>query len=144
MPTVREILTRKGSDVVSVPPTATVLEAARLMNERSIGGVAVLSQGALAGIFTERDVLRRIVVAGRDPGATTVAEVMTAPVVTCASGTRIDECAALMTARRIRHLPVVDEGVLTGIVTIGDILAFQVLDQQTTLDYMNSLVYDLR
>ncbi len=144
MPTVREILVRKGSDVVSVPPSATVLEAAHLMNERSIGGVPVLSDGALAGIFTERDVLRRVVVAGRDPAATAVAEVMTAPVVTCGSGTGIEECAALMTARRIRHLPVVDEGALAGIVTIGDILAFQVLEQQTTIDYMNSLVYDLR
>jgi CBS domain-containing protein len=144
MPTVREILARKGPEVVSVPPSATVLEAARLMNERSIGGVPVLSGGMLAGIFTERDVLRRVVVAGRDPAATKVSEVMTAPVVTCASSTRIDECAALMTARRIRHLPVVDEGALAGIVTIGDILAFQVLDQQTTIDYMNSLVYDLR
>ena len=144
MPTVREILARKGPEVVSVPPSATVLEAARLMNERSIGGVPVLSGGSLAGIFTERDVLRRVVVAGRDPSALTVSEVMTAPVVTCASTARIDECAALMTARRIRHLPVVDEGALAGIVTIGDILAFQVLDQQTTIDYMNSLVYDLR
>ena len=144
MATVRDILSRKGTDVVSVSPTATVLEAARRMNERSIGGVVVLADGVLAGIFTERDVLRRVVGAGRDPAATAVSEVMTAPVVTCASSTSIDECAALMTARRIRHLPVMDQGALVGIVTIGDILAFQVLDQQTTIDYMNSLVYDPR
>src|SRR5512139_2083402 len=118
MATVRDILSRKGSDLVSVPPSATVLEAARLMNERSIGGLAVLAGGTLAGIFTERDVLRRIVVPGRDPAATTVGEVMTATVTTCTSQTRIDQCAALMTERRIRHLPVVDDGALTGIVTI--------------------------
>jgi CBS domain-containing protein len=144
MATVRDILSRKGSDLVSVPPSATVLEAARLMNERSIGGLAVLAGGTLVGIFTERDVLRRIVVPGHDPAATTVGEVMTATVITCTSQTRIDQCAALMTERRIRHLPVVDDGVLTGIVTIGDILAFQVMDQQTTIEYMNSLVYDVR
>jgi CBS domain-containing protein len=144
MATVRDILSRKGTEVVSVPPTATVLEAARRMNERSIGGVAVLADGVLAGIFTERDVLRRVVVPGRPPGGTTVAEVMTTPVTTCTSNTRIEECAELMTSRRIRHLPVVDDGVVGGIVTIGDLLAFQVRDQQATIQYMNNLVYDVR
>ena len=71
MATVRDILSRKGTEVVSVPPTATVLEAARRMNERSIGGVVVLADGVLAGIFTERDVLRRVVVPERPPGGTT-------------------------------------------------------------------------
>ena len=144
MATVRDILSRKGTDVVSVPPTATVLEAARRMNERGIGGVLVLADGVLAGIFTERDVLRRVVVPGRPPGGTTVAEVMTTPVTTCSSTTRIEQCAELMTGQRIRHLPVMDDGLLAGIVTIGDVLAFQVRDQEATIQYMNNLVYDVR
>jgi CBS domain-containing protein len=144
MATVRDILSRKGTDVVSVPPTATVLEAARRMNERSIGGVVVLADGVLVGIFTERDVLRRVVVPERPPGGTTVAEVMTTPVTTCRSTTPVEQCAELMTGRRIRHLPVVDDGVLSGIVTIGDLLAFQVRDQEATIQYMNNLVYDVR
>jgi CBS domain-containing protein len=144
MATVRDILSRKGTEVVSVPPTATVHEAARRMNERSIGGLAVLADGVLTGVFTERDVLRRVVVPGRPPAGTTVAEVMTTPVITCSASTRIEECAELMTSRRIRHLPVVDDGVLGGIVTIGDLLAFQLRDQQATIEYMNNLVYDVR
>ena len=144
MATVRDILSRKGTEVVSVPPTATVHEAARRMNERSIGGLAVLADGVLTGIFTERDVLRRVVVPGRPPAGTTVAEVMTTPVITCSASTRIEQCAELMTSRRIRHLPVVDDGVLGGIVTIGDLLAFQLRDQQATIEYMNNLVYDVR
>jgi CBS domain-containing protein len=144
MATVRDILSRKGTEVVSVPPTATVHEAARRMNERSIGGLAVLADGVLTGIFTERDVLRRVVVPGRPPAGTTVAEVMTTPVITCSASTRIEECAELMTSRRIRHLPVMDDGVLGGIVTIGDLLAFQLRDQQATIEYMNNLVYDVR
>jgi CBS domain-containing protein len=144
MATVRDILSRKGTDVVSVPPTATVLEAARRMNERCIGGVVVLAEGVLVGIFTERDVLRRVVVPERPPGGTTVAEVMTTPVTTCSSATTVEQCAELMTGGRIRHLPVVDDGVLSGIVTIGDLLAFQVRDQEATIQYMNNLVYDVR
>jgi CBS domain-containing protein len=114
------------------------------MNERSIGGLVVLADGVLTGIFTERDVLRRVVVPGRPPGGTTVAEVMTTPVITCSASTRIEECAELMTSRRIRHLPVVDDGALGGMVTIGDLLAFQLRDQQATIEYMNNLVYDVR
>lgn len=144
MATVRDILSRKGTEVVSVPPTATVHEAARRMNERSIGGLVVLADGVLTGIFTERDVLRRVVVPGRPPAGTTVAEVMTTPVITCSASTRIEECAELMTSRRIRHLPVVDDGALGGMVTIGDLLAFQLRDQQATIEYMNNLVYDVR
>jgi CBS domain-containing protein len=144
MATVRDILSRKGTDLVSVPPTATVLEAARRMNERSIGGVVVLADGVLAGIFTEREVLRRVVVPGRPPAGTTVAEVMTTPVTTCSSTTKIEECAELMTSRRIRHLPVMDDGVLGGMVTIGDVLAFQVRDQETTIQHMTNMVYDVR
>jgi CBS domain-containing protein len=144
MATVRDILFRKGTDVVSVPPTATVLEAAQRMNERGIGGVIVLANNVLAGIFTERDVLRRVVVPGRPPRGTTVAEVMTTPVTTCSAATPIETCAELMTGRRIRHLPVMDDGVLGGVVTIGDVLAYQLRDQEATIQYMNNLVYDVR
>lgn len=141
MPAVHEIMTR---DVLAVESTTRLPEAAARMHERGVGAVVVVEGGRLVGIFTERDVLRRVVVPERPPGGTTVAEVMTTPVTTCSSSTRIEECAALMTDRRIRHLPVVDDGVLGGMVTIGDLLAFQLRDQQATIEYMNSLVYDVR
>ena len=144
MATVREILGKKGSDVISVPPTEAVVKAAQLMNERGIGGLVVTDGKRLAGIFTERDILRRVVAQRRDPAATKVGDVMTSPVTACAPETTVEECAAMMTAKRIRHLPVVSEKGLVGLITIGDVLAYQVSEQQATIDYMHHFMFDLR
>jgi CBS domain-containing protein len=144
MSAVRDILARKGSTLISVRPADTVLRAATLMNDEGIGGVLVMEGDELAGIFTERDVLRRMVAAGRDPARTAVGEVLTSSVVTCGLQTTIDECAALMTARHIRHLPVREASGLVGLVTIGDVLAFQVSEQQSTIEQMNNYLFDLR
>ncbi len=144
MATVRDILAKKGSSVISIAPKETVLRAAELMSERGIGGLVVKSGGRLAGIFTERDILRRVVAQRLDPATTLVAAVMTAPVTACAPDTPLDECAAMMTAKRIRHLPVVTGRDLIGVVTIGDVLAFQVTEQQATIDYMHHFMFDLR
>jgi CBS domain-containing protein len=144
MPTVQDILARKGSEIISVTPGETVLRAAQLMSERGIGGLVVTEGGRLVGIFTERDILRRVVAQKREAGATKVADVMTAPVTACGPDTPIEECAALMTAKRIRHLPVVGDKGLSGVITIGDVLAFQVSEQQATIDYMHHFMFDLR
>ena len=144
MPTVQDILARKGSDVISVKPGETVLNAAQLMSERGIGGLVVTEGGRLVGIFTERDILRRVVAQRRDAGATNVAEVMTTPVTACSPETPVEECAAMMTEQRIRHLPVLNDRSLAGMITIGDVLAFQVREQQATIDYMHHFMFDLR
>jgi CBS domain-containing protein len=144
MATLRDILAQKGREVISVHSADTVMRAASLMNERNIGGVVVLDDGQLAGIFTERDVLRRVVAQGRDPATTPVRAVMSSPVVTCRPDLGIDECAALMTTRRVRHLPIRDRDELVGMVTIRDILAYQVGEQQATIAQMNSYLFDLR
>jgi CBS domain-containing protein len=144
MASVRDILAKKGSDVIAIAPGEPVLRAAQLMNDRGIGGLVVTEQGRLVGIFTERDILRRVVAQRRDPGVTRVAEVMTTPVTACNLDTPVDECAALMTAKRIRHLPVIGEQGLAGVITIGDVLAFQVSEQQATIDYMHHFMFDLR
>ena len=144
MPTVQDILARKGSEIISVTPGETVLRAAQLMSERGIGGLVVTEGARLVGIFTERDILRRVVAQKREAGATKVADVMTAPVTACGPDTPIEECAALMTAKRIRHLPVVGDKGLSGVITIGDVLAFQVSEQQATIDYMHHFMFDLR
>lgn len=145
MATVRELLARKGTEVVSIAPTASVLDAARLMNERGVGGVLVLDPAQqLVGIFTERDILRRVVATGRDAAATLVGEVLTAPVITCLPDTSVEECSAIITTRRVRHLPVVDAGALLGVVTSGDILAHRVAEHEATIQYMNSYMFDVR
>jgi CBS domain-containing protein len=107
MPIVRDLLDRKGTTVVSVPPDTSVLDAATLMNDRGIGAVLVLDGNEPAGIFTERDVLRRVVAAQRDPATTMVGEVMTTRLISCSPDTPLSECASMMSTRRIRHLPVV-------------------------------------
>ena len=145
MPVVRDLLARKGTDVVSVVPTASVLEAARLMNDRSVGGLLVVDEaGKLLGIFTERDILRRVVAANLSPETTKVADVFTRDIVTCVPETSVDECGAIMSNRRVRHLPVVDAGGLHGVITIGDLLAHRVSDQETTIQHLNSYVFDMR
>ena len=144
MDIVRDILARKGSEIVSVAPTDTVLKAARLMNDRGIGSVLVLDGGKLAGIFTERDVLRRVVAEQRDPSTALVRDVMTTSLITCQPETPIEECAAVMTGRRIRHLPVLGPDGLCGIVTSGDVLAYQLADREATIKYLNSYIYDVR
>jgi CBS domain-containing protein len=144
MPNVRDILLRKGREVISVTTSTTVQEAAHLMNQRSIGGVVVMEAGRLVGIFTERDIMRRVVAEERDPANTQVGELMTRVVVTCTLDTSIEDCGSIMTSRRIRHLPVMGPDGLCGVVTSGDVLAFQVAEQQATIAQLNSYVFDVR
>lgn len=145
MATVRDALARKSSAVVSVGLECSVLEAARLMMQGRIGGVLVLDDDALVvGIFTERDVLGRVVAEHRDPAVTLVRDVMTPKPVSVTSLTTLDACSALMTQRRVRHLPVMDDGELRGIITPGDLLAFRVAEQETLIHDLHSYVFDIR
>ena len=144
MPTVRDLLARKGSAVVTVTSDQTVLEAAQLMNARGIGAVLVTEGERLTGIFTERDVMRRVVAEQRDPSTVTLFDVMTTRLVTTRPEVSVEECAALMTSQRIRHLPVLQNETLAGVVTIGDIMAYQVAEQASTIAQLNSYVFDVR
>jgi len=145
MAVVRDLLNRKGTDVVSIAPTATVLEAARLMNDRGVGGVLVVDESKrLLGIFTERDILRRVVAADLPPTTTSVRDVFTESIVTCTPDITVDECASIMSTRRVRHLPVLDADGLHGVVTIGDVLAHRVSEHETTIQHLNSYVFDMR
>ena len=134
MDTVRSLLATKGSHVWSVGRSATVLQGALLMREHHVGCLVVLDQDRVAGIFTERDVLQRVVGEQRDPGRTTVAEVMTEEVVCCTPDTSLAEVRSSMRDRRLRHLPVMDGGGrLIGLVSIGDLNAHLVADQEQTI-----------
>src|SRR5256885_9819089 len=105
MATVQDILAKKGGNIISVPPQETVLRAAQLMNEPAIGGLVVTDGGRLAGIFTERDILRRVVAQRLDPAGKRAGDAATTPRTACATCTPRDPCAALMTAKRIRPIP---------------------------------------
>jgi CBS domain-containing protein len=114
------------------------------MVDRGVGGVMVVEGGTLAGIFTERDVLRRVVAVRLDPTTTLVRDVMTAPVLTVRPDTPLEECRALMSERRIRHLPVVADDALIGLVSAGDVLALEVAERQATIQHLESYVYYVR
>ena len=141
MPTVREILARKGSHVFTTGPGATALEAALLMNEHKIGALVVIDAGRVIGMFTERDVLRRIVGEQRDPARTAVADVMTTEVACCSLETALDEASGAMKNRRIRHLPVVEDGRLRGLISIGDLNAHEMTSQEQTIHLMHEYLY---
>jgi CBS domain-containing protein len=119
--TLRTLLKSKGRTVHTISPESSVLDAVRKMNHERIGALLVMKDDELVGIFTERDVLTRVVDQTRDPAATPVAEVMTGnPVVVTAAAT-INEAMAIVSEKRCRHLPVVDEGKLLGLVSAGDL-----------------------
>jgi len=141
MPIAQSILDRKGGNVATIDHQATALQAAKLMNERHIGAVVVTKGDVVIGIFTERDILNRIVAMGRPPDATTVASVMTSPMMCCRRDTPLSECRAVMTNKRIRHLPVVEDGKLYGMISAGDILASEVVGQQQTIEYLEEYLY---
>src|SRR5690606_17447693 len=116
------ILHQKGPEIITISPAATVYEAVHLMNDRHIGAVLVTdSARRLLGIFTERDVLSRIVSAGVDSATTPVQAVMTTKLITATRATTVEAAMSLFMERRIRHLPILEDNVIIGIVSIGDI-----------------------
>ncbi len=137
MPKVRDLLKRKGSDVVTIDLEATVLDAAKKMNERRIGAVVVMQDEKIVGIFTERDVMNRVVAPLRDPAATRVRDVMTAKVAFCTPETPLEECRTAMTRHKIRHLPVVEDNKLAGLLSSGDLLARELAAQDETIRYLH-------
>jgi CBS domain-containing protein len=140
MPTVQDILSHKGNEVASVERDRLVIEAAREMNRLRIGSLVVVEGTRVVGIFTERDILVRVVAEGRDPNKVTVGQVMTAPVVCCTPETDLQECKTIVTTRRIRHIPVVAEGELIGIVTSGDIMAKESVEQECTIETLREYI----
>ena len=142
MPTVADIISRKGSTVHTISPAATVLEATNKMNQHKLGALVVANDGQVVGMFTERDVLRRVIGERRDPENTRIAEVMTGDVICCSPSTDMDEVSQIMQQRRIRHVPVCDErGNLRGLISIGDVNAYHVMHQEATIEYLNEYIY---
>jgi CBS domain-containing protein len=143
MATVRDILARKQSrHVWTVPPEVPVLQAALLMNEHKVGSLVVTEGDRVIGMFTERDILQRVVAARRDPAETLVGEVMTTAVLCCTLETSIDEARGAMKNHRVRHLPLVDsEHRLQGLISIGDLNAYQTSDHEQTIYLLQEYVY---
>jgi CBS domain-containing protein len=141
MAQIAEILDAKGRDVVRIASDATVFDAVKLMVERNIGSLLVTDEEEITGIFTERDYLRRIAVEGRRSRDTLVRDVMSAPVVVVTPEATVEEGMAMMSERRIRHLPVVDaEGAVAGMVSIGDLVRHQSRQQTFQIQYLTDYI----
>ena len=144
MSNVSSVLRQKCSHVLSVSSSATVLDAALLMNEHRVGALLVIERGGLAGIFTERDVLRRVVAERRDPAGVRVREVMTPRVMTCRPETELDEARRTLMQRRVRHLPVVDSDErVCGMISIGDLNAWELEGQDCKIQALEAYLYGM-
>ncbi len=141
MPSAQDILAKRRRDVVIIGEEATVMEAAKIMSDQRIGSLVVGRGGKVVGIFTERDVLNRVVARHLDPWETIVKDVMTTPVACCQPTTKLTECRSVMTDKRIRHLPVVKENRLLGMISSGDILALEFGEQAQTIEYLHEYLY---
>lgn len=137
---VRHILESKGYDVWSVPPDMSIYEALQVMADKDVGAVLVMEGDELAGIFSERDYARKVVLEGRSSRETTVGEGMTSRVLYVRPDESIDGCMALMTDHRIRHLPVIENDRVTGVISIGDVVKALISQQANTIHYLESYI----
>ncbi len=139
MATVQSILKNKGSQVWAISPDTTVLEALELMAEKGIGAVLVLDGGRLVGIFSERDYARRGVLKGRGVDAR-ITELMTSPVLAITLDRPLEDCLAIMTDHRIRHLPVVENDRVIGLISIGDVVKYVIDDQRNHISGLENYI----
>jgi len=138
--TVRSMLKVKGGDVWSIRPAATVYEALLLMADKQVGALVVVSEGKLAGMFSERDYARKIILHGKTSKETLVREVMTSPVLTVTPEQTVDECMRIMAHKRIRHLPVLEGDRLAGVISIGDLVNSIISAQAETIHQLSSYI----
>jgi CBS domain-containing protein len=140
MARIRDLLRFKGGAVWTVGPEATVYEALELMAAKDVGAVIVVDGGGVAGVFSERDYARRVILKGKASRTLLVREIMTAPVLYVRPEQSVGECMALMTEKRVRHLPVLDGGELVGIVTIGDLVRHVISEQRYTIEQLENYI----
>lgn len=134
------LLGKKGSQIWSLPPTASVYNAIAMMADKEVGALPVLDGNALVGIVSERDYARKVILQGRSSKETPVTEIMSSPVVTVTPAHTIEECMRLVTEKRIRHLPVVEDGRLVGMVSIGDLVNWTITAQQETIVHLETYI----
>lgn len=140
MKLVKHLLDSKGRDIISIVEEASVLDAIKLMADKGIGSLLVMQGGELKGIVTERDYARKVIVKGRSSKSTKVGEIMTADVRTAHTNQTVNQCMTVMTERRIRHLPVVEEGVVLGMISIGDLVQAIIADQQEEIEHLEQYI----
>jgi len=140
MKIIKHLLDAKGRDVESIPPDGSVLDAIMLMAEKGIGALLVLDGDSLVGVVTERDYARKVILKGRSSRETPVSDIMTGDVFTATSDDTVKSCMNVMTDQRIRHLPVVDDGDISGMISIGDLVKAIIADQQEEIEQLEHYI----
>lgn len=140
MNTIAEILQDKGRDIWSVSPEASVYEAIELMSMKGIGALIVLEADNPVGMISERDYARKVILKGRSSKDTSVREIMTSPVIFTDTGTSVEECMGMMTEKHIRHLPVLNDGNLVAVISIGDLVKAIINEQKFVIEQLESYI----
>ena len=140
MKLVKHLLDRKGRHIISVKPDDSVLDAIRVMAEKNIGAVVVMQGEELLGIMSERDYARKVIVKGRASDSTPVADIMSANVLTTSDAETVSQCMSMMTEKKIRHLPVVADGVVVAMISIGDLVQAIIADQQEEIEHLEQYI----
>jgi len=140
METVASMLRHKGSEIFWLSPEATVYEAVAMMADKGVGALLVLAEGRLAGIVSERDYARKVILKGKHSHEMQVKEIMTSPVFTISPEHSVEDCMRIITAHRIRHLPVMQEGALMGMISIGDVVRSIISAQAHAIDQLSGYI----
>lgn len=140
MKLVKHLLDSKDRTIFSVGPDASVLDAIKIMAEKTVGSVLVMQGDTMSGIVTERDYARKVIVKGRSSESTPVSDIMTADVLSVTLDKSVNDCMALMTKKKIRHLPVVDDGAVVGMISIGDLVGAIISDQKEEIEQLEQYI----
>ncbi len=140
MKLVKHLLDAKGRHIISISPDSSVFEAIKVMADKNVGALVVMEDDKLAGIVSERDYARKVIVKGRSSKSTQVAEIMTADVATTSSDQTVDKCMAMMTEMRIRHLPVVEDDRVIAMISIGDLVQAIIADQKEEIEQLEHYI----
>ena len=140
MKRIQTLLKKKGYDVWSIAPDASVYDAIHLMAEKAVGALIVMDGSKLVGVISERDYARKIILEGRSSENTKISEIMSSEVITTGPDNRIEECMAIMTERRIRHLPVLDGNEVLGVISLGDLVKYIIAEQRFVIEQMERYI----